>query len=253
MYDQIAPDYDRFNNWQNRLSAELPFIQRALEAQPKSVDVLDAACGTGMHALGLAKLGFKVSGADLSRSMIGQARTNAQIEGVDLRFEAAGFGNLASTFGAGSFDALLCLGNSLPHVTSQDELQETLADFSRCLRSGGKLLLQNRNFDAIMAFRQRWMEPQSFSDNWHEWLFTRFYDFESDGLIRFNMATFKRPLGGEWKASITSTKLMPQLRADMTQALTKAGFHSILSFGDMNGSVFDPPKSPNLVLLAFNN
>lgn len=253
MYDQIAPDYDRFNNWQNRLTAELPFIQRTLEAQPISVDVLDAACGTGMHALALAKLGFKVSGADLSRSMIGQARSNAQIEGVNVRYEPTGFGSLVSTFGPGSFDALLCLGNSLPHVTSQDKLKEALSDFARCLRPGGKLLLQSRNFDAVMATRQRWMEPQSFSDNWHEWLFTRFYDFESDGLIRFTMATFKRPLGGEWKASVTSTMLMPQLRADMVKALTEAGFHSILSFGDMNGSVFDPDKSPNLVLLAFIN
>lgn len=251
MYDQIASDYDRFNNWQNRLAAELPFIRRTLEASPASRDVLDAACGTGMHAIALAKLGLNVCGADLSEAMIDRSRVNAKTEIVSVRFEAVGFGNLAAAFGAGSFDALLCLGNSLPHVTTKRALQETLADFARCLRSGGKLLLQSRNFDAVMTTRQRWMEPQTFSDAEHEWLFNRFYDFEPDGLIRFNMATYKRPVGGDWSVEITSTRLMPQIRADMVQALIAAGFRSILTFGDMNGSVFDPMKSPNLVLLAF--
>ena len=251
MYDQIASDYDRFNNWQNRLAAELPFIRRTLEASPASHDVLDAACGTGMHAIALAKLGLNVCGADLSEAMIDRSRANAKAENASVRFEAAGFGNLASTFGTGSFDALLCLGNSLPHVTTQISLEETLADFARCLRPGGKLLLQSRNFDSVMTTRQRWMEPQTFNDAEHEWLFNRFYDFEPDGLIRFNMATFKRPLGGDWSVNVTSTRLMPQMRADMAQALTATGFRSILAFGDMNGSVFDPTKSPNLVLLAF--
>ena len=96
--------------------------------------VLDAACGTGQHVLALAKEGMQASGADLSIEMIKIARENARAAGNELRFEAAGFGSLAQTFGAGNFDALLCLGNSLPHLLTQQRPCQRVKRFSRLSR-----------------------------------------------------------------------------------------------------------------------
>jgi len=197
MYDGFSADYDRFVDWPGRLAAELPFVERELRAA-EAHRVLDAACGTGMHAIALAQRGFRLTGADLSAGMIERARANAAAAGVGVRFEVAGFGHLARVFdghtprsegtvgerspGAGAaFDALLCLGNSLPHVLTPEALEETLADFAACLRPGGLLLIQNRNFDAVLARGQRWMEPQSHREGESEWLFLRFYDFEPGG------------------------------------------------------------------------
>ncbi len=254
MYNQLASDYDRFNNWEGRLAVELPFIQKTLSSiQPSGAQplrVLDAACGTGMHALALAKLGYSVSGADLSAEMIEVAHANAKTASMDVRFEAVGFGNLTSTFGESLFDALLCLGNSLPHLLTSGELRTALEDFARCLRPGGVLLIQNRNFDAVMATRQRWMEPQAFSDGSHEWIFMRFYDFEKGGNIRFNMVTLKRPLGAEWQSATTSTRLAPQLLKDLNRALLETGFTSVWAFGNMADEPFDAGTSSNLVLTA---
>ena len=82
--------------------------------------------------------------------MIEKARQNSAQAGLWARFEAAGFGELAQTFGQYSFNALLCLGNSLPHLLSPGALQEALLDFSRVIVPGGLLILQNCNFDAVM-------------------------------------------------------------------------------------------------------
>jgi glycine/sarcosine N-methyltransferase len=250
MYDQFASDYDKFNNWHERLEGELPFIEIILRTLPQPAKVLDSACGTGMHAIALSKRGYELSGADLSKPMIERARANARAENSPVRFEAVGFGSMAATFGEHSFDAVLCLGNSLPHLTSRDELRKALADFARCLRPGGILLIQNRNFDAVMEAKNRWMEPQAFSDKDHEWLFMRFYDFEPDGQIRFNMIDLKRPHGGAWHSTTASTMLMPQLHDELHQTLAGAGFLNIQDYGSMTGSVFVPTKSPNLVLVA---
>jgi glycine/sarcosine N-methyltransferase len=254
MYDQFASDYDRFNNWENRLAAELPFIENMLASIPRAGEqplrILDSACGTGMHAIALAKRGYQVSAADLSAPMIEKARANAAGENVALRFEAVGFGSLAAAFGARSADALLCLGNSLPHVLASADLRSALADFAHCLRSGGLLLIQNRNFDAVMASRQRWMDPQSFHDDEHEWVFVRFYDFESDGTVRFNMVTLKRTIGGDWQSKSASTRLAPQLQGDLHQALLTAGFSKVRAFGSMSGEAFAPSTSGNLILAA---
>ena len=63
MYDSFSSDYDRFVNWPSRLEAELPFIQAQLDAAGAR-RVLDAACGTGRHAIALAERGYATAGAD---------------------------------------------------------------------------------------------------------------------------------------------------------------------------------------------
>jgi SAM-dependent methyltransferase len=182
--------------------------------------------------------------------MIERARANAQAAKVEVRFEAAGFGELGGALGRGAFDALLCLGNSLPHVLTPAELAVALADFAACLRPGGLVLIQNRNFDAVLAHRARWMEPQGRREGENEWLFLRFYDFEPDGLLNFNIITLRREGTGGWSQQVTTTRLRPLLQAELTAALAAAGFKEIASYGDMSGSRFDPETSGNLILTA---
>jgi SAM-dependent methyltransferase len=263
MYDQFSSDYDRFVSWPGRLAFELPFITRQI---PAGARVLDAACGTGMHAIALAQKGYRSAGADLSPRMIARASENASNAGVEVTFKAAGFGELSRAFGEGAFDAVLCLGNSLPHLTTPAHLAAALADFAACLRPGGLLLLQNRNFDAVMTTQQRWMEPQAHRESapWNgdapqggapqsgeeEWLFLRFYDFTPDGLIQFNIVTLKRSDGGPWAQSVVSTPLYPLGQEELVNALVQNGFEAIALYGGMDGEPFDPTASGNLVVTA---
>ena len=254
MYDLLSRDYDRFVNWTNRLAFEMPFLLRQLQKAPRSGDtpirVLDSACGTGQHAIALAREGMRVSGADISLEMIKVARENAASAGLDVRFEPVGFGSLSLTFCAGGCDALLCLGNSLPHLLTGSELAEALADFHSCLAPGGLLLIQNRNFDGVLARHERWMEPQAHTEGEHQWVFQRFYDFEPDGLIRFNVVTLYREGTAEWNARTTSTHLYPQTHQDLSAALKTAGFSDLQLYGGLGGGEFDPDKSANLVIAA---
>jgi glycine/sarcosine N-methyltransferase len=257
MYDSFSLDYDRFVNWPNRLAFELPFIQQQLAkinpAPTQPLSILDAACGTGMHVVALAQQGFTVTGADLSAGMIERARVNAAAAGVEAHFAAAGFGGLAPEFKDQPgflFDAVVCLGNSLPHLLTRPELDTALADFFACLKPGGLLLIQNRNFDSVMAQHQRWMDPQTHREPEHEWIFMRFYDFETDGLINFNIVTLYRQGDGQWVQHINSSRLRPLLRGELAGALLSAGFQQITSYGGMDASPFDPDSSGNLVITA---
>jgi len=248
MYDSLSVDYDRFVDWPTRLAAELPFVEQNLRAVG-ATRVLDAACGTGMHALALAQQGFQVAGTDLSEGMVARARENGRQAGVDVRFEAAGFGQLHADVGS-DFDALLCLGNSLPHVLDANTLAAALADFSACLRPGGLVLIQNRNFDRVLAQGERWMTPQSRRDGDREWVFVRFYDFEPDGLLGFHLVTLARDRGGGWRQQIASTRLWPLRQAELVTAMSAAGFEAIASYGDMAGAGFDAETSGNLVVVG---
>jgi len=247
MYDTFSSDYDRFVSWPGRLEYEMPFLQSLL---PPGSRLLDAACGTGMHAIELARRGYRASGADLSAPMIARARENASRAGQNVDFKAAGFGGLAQAFGGG-FDALLCLGNSIPHLIHLADLRAALGDFAASLRPGGILVLQNRNFDAVLQNRARWMEPQAHREGDAEWLFLRFYDYLPDGLIQFNILTLKRGAPqAAWAQTQQSTLLTPWQQAELTAALQEAGFEQIASYGDMQGKPFDPASSGNLILSA---
>jgi glycine/sarcosine N-methyltransferase len=258
MYDSFSSDYDRFVNWAGRLNFELPFIERQLQSlnpSPRAVSLLDAACGTGMHAIALARKGYGSAGADFSTGMVARARANAQTAGVQVPFITAGFGQIAEAYRIGTpgllpFDSLLCLGNSLPHLLNASDLAAALVDFAACLRPGGLLLIQNRNFDAVLQHRERWMEPQSAREGDAEWLFLRFYDYEPDGLIGFNIVTLYREGQAAWKQQITSTSLYPLRQVELVSALESAGFGQIECFGGMDGSPFDLQSSGNLVITA---
>jgi glycine/sarcosine N-methyltransferase len=253
MYDDFSADYDRFVNWPERLTAELPFIvgQIAGLSNGGPVAILDAACGTGMHAIALAQRGYKVVGTDLSAGMIERAQDNAEAAGVDVRLEVARFGELSAQMGTG-FDAVLCLGNSLPHLLTPNDLAAALADFAVCLRPEGLLLIQNRNFDSVLNQGERWMGPQAYREGETEWLFLRFYDFEPDGLLTFNVVTLRREGHGNWSQRVATTCLWPLRQAELIAALETAGFGEVVCWGDMQGSLFELETSGNLVVSGRN-
>lgn len=254
MYDTFSVDYDRFVNWEERLAYEMPFIENLIRSLAPShgqtLDILDTACGTGMHAVTLAKAGHRVSAADLFPQMVEKGVENARHAGVNVHFEAVGLGDLRQSFGSEKFDLLLCLGNSLPHLITDKELTNALVDFARVLRPGGMLLIQNRNFDSVMRTQMRWMEPQTHLAEKSEWIFQRFYDFLPGGLIRFNIVTLKRRGDSGWRARVVSTLLRPQLHDPLNHQLSKAGFKQIKSFGSMEGEEFSAETSGNLILTA---
>ncbi len=248
LYDALSDDYDRFVDWKGRLAYELPFLEAQLEAA-QTHRVLDVACGTGMHALALAEGGYKVVGTDVSVGMIERARENAAAAGRDVRFVVTGFGMLEESVGGG-FDVLLCLGNSLPHVLTAPALAAALDDMAACLRPGGLLFIQNRNFDRVLQERQRWMPPQGHREGEREWVFMRFYDWKSDTRLTFNVVTLYREGAEAWQQRVTATQLWPLRQDELVPALEAAGFGEIVCWGDMEGAPFDRTASPNLIITA---
>jgi hypothetical protein len=97
------------------------------------------------------------------------------------------------------------------------------------------------------------MEPQAHREGDSEWVFVRFYDFEADGLIRFNILTLRRQDGGDWKQHTIVSMLRPLSANELSAALTRAGFGDITLYGSLAGTPFDPATSGNLVATARRN
>ncbi len=246
LYDDMGADYDRFVDWESRLAFELPALLKILSGH-KARRVLDAACGTGRHAIALAQRGLDVAGADLSKAMVEQARRNAAAAGVDVPFYQAGLGELAKYL-TGPFDAILCLGHSLPHLLSAAEVQAALDDFAQLLRPGGVLLLQDRNDERLLAQGQRFLPLSTHREGGDEWLFLRFLDLSPERIF-FHIITLRRH-GQEWTYHVSTTSHRPLFKAELEADLARSGFADVSFYGGWNMAPFDAATSGDLVAVA---
>ena len=251
-YDGLGEDYDLMVSWADRLAREEPFFLR-LFGEAGVTRVLDAACATGRHAIAFALSGREAAGADLSPVMVEAARENARAAGVSARFETAGFGALAATFGGG-YDAVTCLGNSLPHLPDEASLDVCLRDFAALLAPGGRLVIQNRNYDRLLRERQRFAPPVSRRGPEGETLFLRITDFPGPGApdaeqVEFTIVTL-RSRGSSWSMDTRTTRLRALRRETLEAALGRAGFTSVQAWGGYDLTPFDSPATADLLIVA---
>jgi len=94
-FDSHAPYYDQNPFTQNTV-AEVDFFLQIFPMLAGS-SILDMGCGTGRHAIELAKRGFSVTGVDISEGMLTEARRKAEETGVSVRFLQADATTMRST------------------------------------------------------------------------------------------------------------------------------------------------------------
>jgi SAM-dependent methyltransferase len=138
--DFFTAPVNRF--WETMVSpeataADVAFVAR--QVAPPPARLLDLACGAGRHALALARLGYEVTGVDLSADAIARAQAAAAAEGLSALFLRA---DMRAAPVQPGFDAALCLGNSLGYFGDVG-LRAFLARLAAGLRPGGRLVLDS--------------------------------------------------------------------------------------------------------------
>jgi SAM-dependent methyltransferase len=105
--------------------------------------VLDLACGTGRHAIELAKRGFSVVGAELLEANVAVACEQAASESVEVEFVE---GDLRELRFDDEFDLVLSLNDgAIGYFESDAENLRTFEVISAALRSQGRHLMQIAN------------------------------------------------------------------------------------------------------------
>lgn len=115
--------------------------------------VLDCTCGWGVQAVALARLGWKVTGTDVTQANLDRAKERAEQVGVTGDFRLCDMRHLDRHF-PGAFDWVIsCM--ALYDLGSAEGIQEALHGMFAALRPGGKCYLRLRDMDWIMEDRPR--------------------------------------------------------------------------------------------------
>ncbi len=109
---------------------------------PESLSVLDIACGAGRHALELARLGYRVTGNDLSPFLLEEARKSAMNSLVSLKLTCCDMRNIPSS---GHYDLVVQLFTSFGYFDLKEDDQLVLNRAYGALQHGGWYVLDLLN------------------------------------------------------------------------------------------------------------
>ena len=144
-FDGYAEKYDQ-EVFTKNTEAETPFIIEHLCPPPHGT-ILDLGCGTGRHSVALARLGYRVTGVDLSAGMLALAEQRAQAASVAVEWVHA---NAVDFVRPDAFDAAICLCEGAVCLLAEgdDPFERDLTilrGIHSSLRIGGRLLLNVLN------------------------------------------------------------------------------------------------------------
>ena len=127
VYSRFAAYYDFVYHSLVDHEGDVDFLERVFRrfARRRVQSVLDLACGTGNHAIPLARRGYEVAGLDLSRPMLAHARRKARAARLSIPFV---HGDMRRFDLGRPFDAAICAFGAFGYLLTD-------ADVLRCLRS----------------------------------------------------------------------------------------------------------------------
>ncbi len=201
----------------------LEFVEKCLNGSVAGKRIIDAGCGTGSLAIMLARRSARGRGFDADEKMIELAEKKRP-QALDLRFKTGDLVRELTEFEENRYDAVLCFGNTLVHLTTKNKLERFIKRSSQILKRKGNLLLQIVNYDRILE-RKIDILPTIEKDVLK---FVRKYHFEADGLISFETILTEKASGKQIKNKI---KLYP-LKKEGIDNLLKKYFSEVSYFGD---------------------
>ncbi len=214
--------WDELIDWDSRSQSEGDFFIEQLRSRGVK-RVLDVATGTGFHSTRLLEAGFEVTSADGNPQMLAKAFENGRNRGHILRTVQADWRWINKTIHE-QFDAVICLGNSFTHLFTEHDRRKALAEFYATLNFDGVLILDQRNYDAIL--------DEGFSTK-HKYYYcgdnvSAEPEHIDEGLTRFR---YRFPDGAEYHLN------MFPLRKKYTRRLMhEVGFQRIETYGDFQAT-----------------
>ncbi|MGE5340452.1 MAG: class I SAM-dependent methyltransferase [Candidatus Omnitrophota bacterium] len=155
-YQALADHYDElFPLNRGALAFVLSFLNPPNASERGSgLRILDIGSATGQFPLALAQIhsAFQVTGIEPEPKMLAMAQQRVDASGLsNLRMLRAGMRDIDTFFPPESLDAILCLGNTLVHLPTRNDIRQFIHAVTRVLKKNGIFILQIVNYSRVSS------------------------------------------------------------------------------------------------------
>ncbi len=225
-YDQLASNYHLiFEDWEASIRRQGAVLGTILEREcgsRQTIKILDCACGIGTQALWLARMGFQVTACDLSPLAVERTRNEAEKRGLSLRAFVADMLDL-TVLPDGSFDAVICMDNSLPHLESDEQLLQAATHIRRKLRPDGLFMASIRDYDSLAQEKPVVQGPNFYSDENGRRIVHQVWDWLDDRRYTFHLY-ITREIQDGWESQHYVSNYRSIMRDELVEILSRSGF-----------------------------
>ena len=223
-------------DWEKRRKGEDGWLVKELKKH-NCQKIFDSSLGDGCDSIYLIKNGFDVASNDIDELIIQKAFENAKKENVQLNITNLDWRELTKEIPEQSFDAVLCLGNSLTSLLRPKDQIAVLKQFYAILKDRGILIIDERNYQYILDNRDKVLKGDyRYSGKYlycNKCVRSRWIQIE-DNKVKYEIYDERT----NERAFFT---LYPFKRGELRKFLEKAGFQKIEQYSDYQPG--DNPKA----------
>ncbi len=240
---EMAENYDKMFPWSKRIQnrSEHNFFL-ILFKECKVKNVLDCACGTGYHIVMFSKLGIDVVGSDISGSTLKVAKKNLNREKIKAELFQSSWQELPKKI-TEMFDAVVCVGSSLPLLSNDKEIEKSLRGMYSTLSRSGILIIAQRNIDRMLRERPATSLTEPSPNNFL--LYINKYHPDKITLNIFYINAENEDI----KGSFYKRDLSLITKKKLEKILRKVGIKKYKIYGEYEFSRFFPIKSDSLIVV----
>lgn len=214
-------------------------MDRILRAEwgSQTARILDAACGIGTQALGLAALGYDICGADASLGAVVRAEQEAALRDLPITFAVADMRQVAEVYAGHHYDVVMACDNSIPHLLADADILAAFCQFHSLLRPGGGCLLSVRDYAEVDTSRPQVVPHGVRQADGKRYVLYQVWDFEGP----FCNVTFylTEDPGGEGRAT-TKTFCWRVYRVAISRLIDLLGRAGFARVHRIDGIYFQP-------------
>jgi SAM-dependent methyltransferase len=234
-YDRLAPMFHLvYPDWEGSVRRQASQLDSVLRETFGDVQtILDATCGIGTQALGLASLGYRVTASDLSPEAVERAKREAAKRDLAIDFHVADLRTLSSTFST-PFDVVISGDNSIPHLLSDEEILKAFREMHRCSRWG--VLISVRDYDPAESSGTKLVPYGTRTDQGRRYAVFQVWEFHGP-IYDVSMYFVEDDGGDSCTTHVMRTKYYAIPTARLVELMTDAGFHDVRR---IDGRFFQP-------------
>lgn len=143
IYNELSDIY--LQSIANDTTEETKFLDNIFKKYDRNSTVLDCCCGVGRHCRALAEKGYKVTGIDISRKQIENAKKINGIENTtylnmdvrDIQLEKK------------DYDAGMCMWTTYNYLSQNEDFEKFIKGVYNHLSEGGIFVLDSKNIPAL--------------------------------------------------------------------------------------------------------